>query len=58
MASNESVNVRDSVNPYHNGYSPSLFLQEREKSPSQYIVNIDTRPFLDEVTSNHKKYGC
>ena len=58
MASDESVTFRHSINSYYSSYIPSLFLQEREESPSQYIKNIDTWPFLDPVTSNHKRYGC
>ena len=34
MANNESVTFRHSVNPYYSSYSPSLFLQEQEESPS------------------------
>ena len=30
MINDESVTIRYSVNPYHSGYSPSLFLQERK----------------------------
>ena len=32
------------------------FYQERKESSSYYIENINTRPFLDPVTSNHKNY--
>ena len=49
---------RHFVNPYYSGYIPSLFLQEREESPSYYIKNIDTLPFLDPVTSNHKSMAA
>ena len=57
MANNESIPFREFAHPYHNAYSPLLFLQERKESSSYYIKNIDTHPFLDPVTSNHKTYG-
>ena len=36
MANDVSVTFRHSVNPYHSGYSSSLFLQEKEESPLKH----------------------